>query len=353
MSTFKFAGVMAMGALVAGIGIGVAPTAAAQDFKGEKIVVQTLTGTAARFFRDIGPAFEKKHNAKLELFEMLSADTVAKMRVNAGNQESDVWMVAESWARVLEAEKLLEPLSLTGVSNIPKLVPAGRRTGDTYVNMSISGIGLAYNTNKLTAADMPKTWADLANPKYKGCLLLPAANSTATIMMIAKLSYVLGGNNDNIEPGMDALKKIAPNVMTYWTGFDQMYNLLNSGQACLAVGFTDRTIDQVQKGAPLGAAFTEQGTMFIGNAVGVSKGTKKRALAEAYVNYLLSDEVQKQTADRIGQAPTVKGIDMDDKLKKLLPDEAAMQKSPTPDWAEIVARQAKWVERYTKEVVSR
>ena len=49
-----------------------------RDFKGEELVVQTLTGTAGKFFRDIAKPFEKKYNAKIVHFESLSSDTSPK-----------------------------------------------------------------------------------------------------------------------------------------------------------------------------------------------------------------------------------------------------------------------------------
>ena len=324
-----------------------------RDFKGEELVVQTLTGTAGKFFRDIAKPFEKKYNAKIVHLESLSSDTVAKMRANAGSQESDVWMVAESWATVLEKEGLLEPLTVKGVPALETLMPSGRRKNDTFMLMSLAAMNITYNKNKVSAADLPKSWADLADPKYKGRLILPAANSTFAVMLIELLNKRGGGTTTNIDPAIAELKKIGPNVMTYWTSFDQNFNLMNTGQAWIAISSSDRTIDQALKGAPVGATYPESGTIFIGNAVGVSKGTEHKDLAEAYVNYLLSKEVQKLMADQIGQIPTVEGVDVSPAVKELNPQGVAMKNSLSPDWGEIAANQAKWIERYTKEIVSR
>jgi putative spermidine/putrescine transport system substrate-binding protein len=326
---------------------------AVRDFKGEELVVQTLTGTAGKFFRDIGKPFEKKHNAKLVHIESLSSDTVAKMRANAGNQESDVWMVAESWATVLEKEGLLEPLTVKGVPALESLMPTGRRKNDAFMLMSLAAMNITYNKNKVSASDLPKSWADLADPKYKGRVILPAANSTFAVMLIELLNRRGGGTVTNIDPAMAELKKIAPNVMTYWTSFDQNFNLMNTGQAWIAVSSSDRTIDQALKGAPVSATYPESGTIFIGNAVGISKGTQHKELAETYVNYLLSKDVQKLMADQIGQIPTVEGIDVSPAVKELNPQGEAMKNSISPDWGEIAANQARWIERYTKEIVSK
>ncbi|KAA9384110.1 extracellular solute-binding protein [Neorhizobium galegae] len=326
---------------------------AVKDFGGEELVVQTLTGTAGKFFRDIAEPFEKKYNAKLEMFESLSSDTVAKMRANAGDQESDVWMVAETWATVLEKEKLLEPLSVKGVPALEQMLPTARAKNDAFMLMSLAAMNITYNKTKISPADLPKTWEDLADPKYKGRIILPAANSTFAVMLIEQLNRIGGGTMKNIDPAIAQLNKIAPNVMTYWTSFDQNFNLMNSGQAWIAVSSSDRTIDQALKGAPISAFYPESGTVLIGNAVGISQGTKRKELAEAYINYLLSKDVQKIMADRIGQIPTIKGVDVAPEVKALLPQGSAMTNSVSPNWSDIAANQAQWIDRYTKEIVSK
>jgi putative spermidine/putrescine transport system substrate-binding protein len=324
----------------------------ARDFKGETLVVQTLTGSAGKFFRDIAKPFEKKYNAKLVMYESLSSDTVAKMRINAGHQESDVWMVAENWANVLQKESLLDPLTVKGVPALETEMPTARRKNDAYMLMSFSAMNIAYNKNKLSPADLPKTWADLADPKYKGRLILPAANSVFAIALMDKLNKLAGGTAANVNPGIAELKKIAPNVMTYWTSYDQNFNLLNSGQAWIAVSSSDRTIDQALKGAPIGATYPASGTLFVPNAVGISKGTKHRDLAETYVNYLLSKDVQKLMVERIGQIPAVKGVDIPPAVQALIPQGESMKNTASPNWEEIIPNQAEWVSRYTQEVVS-
>ena len=49
-------------------------------------------------------------------------------------------------------------------------------------------------------------------------------------MLIAKLTQQATGSLDNINPAIATLKELGPNVPTYWTSFDQAFNLLNSGE---------------------------------------------------------------------------------------------------------------------------
>ena len=353
-SMVNYAGKLAIAAL---LGIAAPAGALAQgvtpDFKGEELVVQTLTGSAGRFFeKEIAKDFEGKYNAEIVMVQSLTSDMVAKMRANAGyQQDADVWMGVETGAVILDKEHLVEPMTEGGVPNLTKVIPGARKKGDGFVNFVLASMCIAYNTEKLKTTDLPKSWTDLADPKYKGRLLLPAANSVFATTLMTKYADSPGWNYDSIDPAIAALKKVTPNVLTYWTGYDQLFNLMNSGQAWLAVTAADRVIDQALKGAPVACAYPEEGTVFIANSVGISKGTKHKKLAEAFVNHLLSDEVQKRMSDVLGMGPVVEGVNLTPQVKAMLPQAKAAAQSTSPDWEKIAARQAQWTDRYVREVV--
>ena len=212
---------------------------------------------------------------------------------------------------------------------------------------------IAYNTERLKAADLPKRWDDLADPKYKGRLILPAANNVHSIMLMLKLAMQHGGGINDVDPGVTGLKDISKNVSTYFTSYDQNFNLLNSGQAWIAVTSTDRSIDQVLKGAPIRTFYPEQGTVFISNSIGVSKGTKHKEMAEAFLDFILSKEVQNGIADKLGLMPVRHDVDITPAVKAQLPQGKALANSLMPDWSQITRNQAAWIERYTKEITSK
>jgi spermidine/putrescine-binding protein len=327
---------------------------AEKNFDGREIVVQTFGGTVASYFRNvIGKEFGSKFNAKVVVTEGLSVDTVAKLRATKGDPEFDIWVVSESWSPLLERESLLEPLSAASMPALQEIETSARRPNNAYFNFSRAGMTITYNTDKLKEADLPRTWNELADPRFKGRLILPAANNVHAIMLMLELAYDKGGGLDNIEPGFAALKDIAPNVATYFTSYDQNFNLLNSGQAWIAVTSIDRSIDQVLKGAPVRTYYPDQGTVFISNSIGVSKGSKQKEVAEAFLNFLLSKDIQKGIADKLGFLPVRADVDIVPAVKAQLPQGKALENSLIPNWEQITNKQAAWIERYTKEVVSK
>jgi putative spermidine/putrescine transport system substrate-binding protein len=204
----------------------------------------------------------------------------------------------------------------------------------------------------LKPEDLPQSWADLADPKYEG-LTLPVPGNAHAVMLIAFLTNQATGELDDITPAIATLNDIAPNVVTYWTSFDQAFTMLNSGQSAISVNSTDRTIDQVLKGAPVSTYYPPEGTTMIPNTVGVAKGTERQELAEAWINFLLTPENQGRVASNLGFSPVRDDVEIDPRVAALLPDPGAMETLLIPDWGFISNQQADWIDRYTREVTSR
>jgi putative spermidine/putrescine transport system substrate-binding protein len=328
-------------------------SAQSADFGGEELIVQTYGGTLANYFRDkFAAEFNERFNANVQIEEGLSTDTVAKLRASGGVPHVDAFMVTEPWAIVLQAEGLIEPLSVANVPMLGEIEPEARVEGDGYVEFSRTSMTIAYNTEVISPEDLPATWADLADPKYKGKLTLPVPGNAHAVMLIAKLANDATGSLENIDPAIEELDRIAPNVMTYWTSFDQAFNLLNSGQSALSVTSMDRTIDQVLKGAPVKTYYPEEGTTFVSNTLGIPKGTEHKDLAEAWINFLLTQDIQEQIASNLAFSPVRDDIEIDPKVAELLPRGDALENSLMPDWGYIAKVQASWIDRYTKEVTS-
>jgi putative spermidine/putrescine transport system substrate-binding protein len=322
-----------------------------KDFGGEELLVQTYGGTLAIYFRDTFAAeFNETYNANVQIQEGLSTDTVAKLRADGGIPHVDTFMVTEPWAAVLEAEGLAEPLDPAEMPALAEIDASARQEGDAFVRFSRTGMTITYNTEVMKEEDLPATWADLADPKYQGKLTLPTPGNAHAVMLMAKLAFEETGSLDDITPAIATLKTIAPNVLTYWTSFDQAFNLLNSGESWLSVNSIDRTVDQVLKGAPVKTYFPDEGTTMLSNTVGVAKGTEHAELARAWINFLLEKEQQERITNNLGFQPVRSDISIAPEVAELLPQGAALENSLLPDWAEIANKQAAWIETYTKEV---
>ncbi len=142
--------------------------------EGELTFYSTPTENVANRIRD---AFTKKYGIKVQFLRMAGSPLqqrysteaeagtfVADVVLNAGNSiEYAEFGIGKGW---------LEPVATAG---IPVLTsgefPAKFMMGPTAI-IQVAPWGLAYNTRKITAAEVPKEWPDMLNPKFKGQVIM-------------------------------------------------------------------------------------------------------------------------------------------------------------------------------------
>lgn len=95
----------------------------------------------------------------------------------------------------------------------------------------------------------------------------------------------------------------------------------------------------------------KEGSFSAAATVNVVKDCKNPELAQLFVNYLLSDEIQSQVADVLSEAPTSKNATMSDEARQYLAyGEDAISALKAFDWNYLNDHKAEWIERFQKEV---
>ena len=182
-----------MKALLAALAVAVvAPAALAQDAALVERAKKegTVTLYTSMQLVDSGPltqAFEKKYGIKVNLWRA-SGEKVAQRAITEarGNRfEADVLETDGAQMEILHREGQLTPLQAPSIKDIPaSIVPAHRH----YVPTRLTLYVLAYNTKLVPAADVPKTYEDLLDPKWAGRL----AVETADVAWFAAVAKAMG-----------------------------------------------------------------------------------------------------------------------------------------------------------------
>ena len=126
----------------------------------------------------LADAFDAKYGIKTKFIRLASVQILQRYgsEAEAGNIAADLLM---SGGRVLELANegirkgWVEPISQSGLPVLRGEFPAKYNKGPSAV-ISIAPWGIGYNTDKVKGADIPKTWEDILNPKWRGQILLPS-----------------------------------------------------------------------------------------------------------------------------------------------------------------------------------
>jgi len=93
----------------------------------------------------------------------------------------------------------------------------------------------AFEVNTDKVKDVPKTWADLLKPEYKGLIGFQDPRQAAVSFdAVIAAAYANGGSDTNIQPGLDFFKKLKQSGN--WTGAGYTSAAMKTGQ--IAIGIT-------------------------------------------------------------------------------------------------------------------
>ncbi len=303
------------------------------------------------FEEKIIPAFEKKTGAKVVYVPGNSTDTVAKLIAQKGKPDLSL-AIADDGPMYQALEHNLCG-SLEGVPATKDVYPAARMPGGKAVGFGFYAIGLAYNTQSFAKNGWkaPTSWNDLGDPKLKGKVAMGSISSYGMVAlpMIARAN---GGSEEKIEPGFDAMiNRIAPNVLAWENSAAKMAQMLQTGEAVLAVWGSTRVQAAIEQGAPVAFVYPKEGAAAGMITACVVNGAPQPKLAQALLEEILSPAAQTVLAQVAGFGPTNSKVKLEPDLAKKVvygPDQA---NALVPlNWAVVNRDRPEWAKRWNREV---
>ena len=346
----RYLGVRGVSVLVCMVAIGVLGAAeCARAGEPEELVTTVFGGTLEKAWRaNVIQPFEKQFNARVRVVSGLSVENLAKLRAQKDNPEIDVFMFDTPIALIGAKEGLLETLDPTRIPNLSNVYEFAMDKTRQHVAVYAVSVFLGYNTQYVK--QKPTAWADLWKPEYKGKILIPNISQITGAYFLAILGHAFGKGWSDADAAFAKIKSLRPSILTFTTSHDQTAQLMNQGEGWMQPWSNDRIATQVKAGAPIGMAIPSEGSVFASGAMGIAKGTKRKALAEKYVNFALSEGPQAADARDIFLAPVNKNVKLAPDVAQFVPYGDVMKKLFTIDWDEFTKQRDLWVDRWNREI---
>src|SRR3954453_14673978 len=121
-------------------------------------------------------AFEKKYGIKPQVWRASSENIIQRASTEArgGRFDVDVFETDGLAMEAMHRENLLQVVKTPALGD---LIPAAIPPHGEWIGDRVQIFTAAYNTGQIKKADLPKTYEDLTNPKWKGKLGVEAADS--------------------------------------------------------------------------------------------------------------------------------------------------------------------------------
>ncbi len=161
---------------------------------------------------------------------------------------------------------------------------------------------IAYNTNLVSGADVPKSWQDLLNPKWKGKITMPRDQIGWYRVMLKSFGK---------EAGTKFMQDFAKQNVRISKGVSDGVALLAAGEFHLAVTRAQHIeIFKHSKGAPVDWVKDLNPMAVHGSPIAVMKHAPSPNSARLFMNFLLSEEAAEIIAKsrRLPARSDVKGL---------------------------------------------
>ena len=225
-------------------------------------------------------AFEAKYGVKAKVWRSGSEKILQRglLEAKANRFEVDVFETNSPETEVLSREKVLIAGNSPYLNElIPQAIPSHKEWIATRLNI----FTCAYNTKLVKKEELPKTYQDLLDPKWKGKLSVEADDSDWLAETVMKMGE---------EKGLALFREIArKNAVSVRKGHTLLSNLVASGEVPLALTVYNYKIEQMKNsGAPIDW-FALDPTIARPNANGVARNAPHPHAALLFQDFELSE----------------------------------------------------------------
>ena len=213
----------------------------------------------------------------------------------------------------------------------------------TMATVSLQIQALTYNTKKLKPADLPKSWEDVANPKYKGMVALDDPMRAGPLSsMLAGLKEQWKDDNrfNNFVKGLKAL-----NVPVH-KSTSAMFRLVISGEYAICMpALLHDVFEEKEKGTPVDYIKTVPPVVFPRQAAIYAKAPNPNA-AKLFAEWAISTQGQ-QAIDSVGRESSRKDFKSKTSIESAFPK--GTKPIPVNDKL-FLEDPKKWLDTYVKPI---
>lgn len=237
---------------------------------------------------EVGQAFTQKYPG-IAVHAIKTTSQVAFQRLmqdlKAGTVQSDVFTTTDEshMAYLISKDLLIKyvPENEKGLSKVLRNIdPKG------FYHVSWVGLVTAiYNKNKVNAAESPKDWQDLTDPKWKNQIAFGSPNFSGLVGV-----WAVAMENRYGWDYFEKLNKLNPQI---GRSIDDAITVLNSGERSVAPGNPASAFRSAARGNPLAVNYPTSGTLMDPSPSAIIKGTPHPNAAKLFMEFLTGPEYSK------------------------------------------------------------
>ncbi len=244
------------------------------------------TSTPIEQAQKIVAIFKRQSGIEVELFRSGGSAILSRFQqeMNAGRVAVDVITHSEpAAANALGKKGYFVPFK---PKNFDKIPDAAKAADGSFIGQRLNMMTHYLRSDKVAAADEPKTWDDLLAAKYKGKLVMTDPSFTSLqVSVVGMISQARGWG---------FYEKLRLNDVMIVQGNQQVSDMLKRGERLIAVGALDSyAADLKKEGHPIKTLYPSDGVFIIPSPTSVVKGSPHPNAAKLFAEFMIGDDAQR------------------------------------------------------------
>jgi iron(III) transport system substrate-binding protein len=307
---------------------------AAARAEGELMLYSSLTQDdqlklAADFKQRYGVNVKFWRGSQAHILQRVMSET------RGGRFEFDVLETNAPQIEALAREKLLQRMNSPFLEQelLPETVPGHGEWAPDRLNLLV----YAYNTNAVKKGDLPRTWRDMLDAKWKGRIGMESTN----VEWFAAVVDSLGEKS-----GLEFFRRMGDNGVAVRTGHNHSAALVGAGEIALMLGIYSHDAERMKaKSAPVDW-FILPPAIVLPSAVAVSRRAPHPNAAALFYDYMLGEGQRFYT--EVNRVPANRNFDTP--VRRLLREGQAVK---VVNAQEAIDDYDKWHRLYKRLIVDR
>jgi iron(III) transport system substrate-binding protein len=294
-------------AMAAAAALAFAPAALAQQGQ-----VNVICSVQADWCNMIQTVFAKSTGIKINMTLKGSGEALAQLIAEKANPKTDVWFggTGDPHLQAAELDLSLEYKSASLTQLHPWAQQQAQQSGYKTVGIYSGPLGFGYNTELIAKKKLPvpRSWADLLKPEYKGEIQVanPASSGTA-YTMVATLVQLMGEDK-----AFDYMKALHKNIGQYTRSGTGPIKAVARGETAVSISFVHDGPGEKMQGFPVETVTPSEGTGAEIGSMSIIKGARNLEQAKKFYEWALTPQAQQfGAAAKQFQLPSNKATPVD------------------------------------------
>lgn len=274
------------------------------------------SGRSEPLIQPVLDAFKAKYpNVNILLKAGSNSELANALIEEKNNPQADVFITTELLTvQSLTAEGVFQAYAPAGVENIPAEFVG---EGNAWTGLTKRVRVIMYNKDLVAEDEAPASIFDLTDPKWKGQVAAAGSTNGGMQAQVAAMMQLLGD-----EATEEWLNGLIANDVTFFGGHTDVRKAVGAGE--FKIGLVNHYYYHLQlaEGSNVGVVYPDQGEEQVGlftnaTAAAVVNGSKNSAAAQAFLDFLISEEGQKLFAEQNYEYPLLAGVPIKEGVQPL------------------------------------